>query len=271
MRALQTWLWKKGLRPGDLTSAELLAARSSAQASLVTDQRIRRARLASGFDPLPAGAEDLALRQWQGQFEDLATATQRLAAVGLDEARFKADLREELLDLAWLEGKIAKRMRPITETELEKWHQNHPQAFHVPEAHHVAHLFLKDQAGREQAITNLHQRLQTGETTWEAAVAKHSEDVSTRQTAGDLGWVTRDRMPAPFMEAVEKVAQDQISGPVRTKLGWHLIRVLEKRPGHMPSWQDCREEIQAELENENRQAALRELLAELEKTAAARE
>lgn len=268
-RALQAWLWKKGLRPGDLASTELASARSSAQASLVTNQTLRKARIASGFDQLQPGAEDLALRQWQQQFEHITSAAQRLASAGLDETRFKAALREELLDLAWLEQEIAKRMRPITETDLEKWHRSHPQSFRVPEAHHVAHLFLKDQAGREQEIANIHQRLQAGELTWEAAVAGYSEDVRSRQTGGNLGWVSHERMLASFMEAVEQTAQGQISGPVRTKLGWHLVRVIEKRPGYTAPWQECQEEIRAAVENEQRQTALRELLAELEKTATA--
>ena len=76
---------------------------------------------------------------------------------------------------------------------------------------------------------------------------------------GDLGWITITRMPADFMQAVEKLPLGKISAPVETKLGWHLLRVDERHASRLPEFEEVRTEIIAMLDQQRREKALREL------------
>ncbi|MEZ4389330.1 MAG: SurA N-terminal domain-containing protein [Candidatus Krumholzibacteriia bacterium] len=69
--------------------------------------------------------------------------------------------------------------------------------------------------------------IESGEQTFEAAAAVYSED-ATADSGGDLGTFDRNRMVAPFTEAAFSLPVGQISDPIRTEFGYHLIEVLEQ-------------------------------------------
>ena len=59
--------------------------------------------------------------------------------------------------------------------------------------------------------------------------AKLNSEDATAAKGGDLGWINPGDTVGEFQEAMNKLAIDQISGPVRSPFGWHLIQVLERR------------------------------------------
>jgi peptidyl-prolyl cis-trans isomerase C len=61
------------------------------------------------------------------------------------------------------------------------------------------------------------------------------------------------------MQAVEKLPLGKISDPVQTKLGWHLIRVDERRSSRLPKFEEVKAEIIAMLDQQRREKALKEL------------
>ena len=80
-----------------------------------------------------------------------------------------------------------------------------------------------------------------------AQVAKDSsEDPSSQARGGDLGWFTQDQFGPDFGQPVAALADGQVSQPVRTQAGWHLIERLESR--------------QANVGDENRRAQMRETI-----------
>lgn len=79
----------------------------------------------------------------------------------------------------------------------------------------------------KQRIEQLALRIQRGES-FEDLARVHSEDASAPQ-GGDLGWLSPGETVPPFEEAMDQLASNEISGPVRSQFGWHLIRVLERR------------------------------------------
>ena len=61
-----------------------------------------------------------------------------------------------------------------------------------------------------------------------ALAAEYSSDTTSAVNGGDLGWFGRGRMVAPFEEAAFSLEVGEISEPIRTDFGYHLIEVLEK-------------------------------------------
>lgn len=105
-----------------------------------------------------------------------------------------------------------------------------------------------------------------------AELAKqHSEDSETAKRGGDLGFRARGRMPAEFDEAAFSLEPGQISEPVRTVFGVHLVKVEEKREGDVPD-DVAKREIAARLyaTERAREAAKRAAEADLEALRAGR-
>ena len=98
---------------------------------------------------------------------------------------------------------------------------------------HVRHILLKQDASMtveeaQKQADNLYQQLKSGKDF--ATLAKHySLDVSSAVKGGDLGWVTGGELVPSFEQAMNELAVMEISKPVKSPFGWHLIQVLERK------------------------------------------
>jgi peptidyl-prolyl cis-trans isomerase D len=89
-----------------------------------------------------------------------------------------------------------------------------------------------------------------------AALAReHSQDAATAPKGGELGWFSADQMIEPFAKAAFGAKPGEIVGPVRTKFGWHVIRVEEKRPAMDRPFEEVKGEIAARLLRDDRALA----------------
>jgi peptidyl-prolyl cis-trans isomerase C len=97
-----------------------------------------------------------------------------------------------------------------------------------------------------------------------AALAKEkSKDPSGAQNGGDLGWFTKDQMVPEFADAAFKLDKGQISDPVHTQFGWHIIRVDDKRMKPVPTF----DQVKPQLANYVARQAQEQLVDGLRKTA----
>ena len=77
-----------------------------------------------------------------------------------------------------------------------------------------------------------------------ATLAKEkSKDPSGAQNGGDLGWFTKDQMVPEFADAAFKLDKGQISDPVHTQFGWHIIRVDDKRMKPVPTFDQIKPQL----------------------------
>ncbi|HZR61010.1 MAG TPA: peptidylprolyl isomerase [Xanthobacteraceae bacterium] len=96
-----------------------------------------------------------------------------------------------------------------------------------------------------------------------AALAKEKSKDPGAANGGDLGYFTKDQMVPEFAEAAFKLDKGQISDPVHTQFGWHIIKVEDKRTKPTPSF----DQVKPQLENFVAHRAQAELVDSLRKTA----
>ena len=98
-----------------------------------------------------------------------------------------------------------------------------------------------------------------------AELAKgNSTDTGSGANGGDLGWFGMGMMVKPFEDAVVAAKVGEVTGPVQSEFGWHLILVKETRVAEQPTLDQMRDELAAEVEN----AAITAKIDELTKGAA---
>lgn len=96
----------------------------------------------------------------------------------------------------------------------------------------VRHILVKtndlvDDNEAQKRLLALKQRITDGDDFATLARA-HSDDKGSALKGGSLDWVGPDDLVKPFQEAMEKLAINEISEPIQTQFGWHLIQVLER-------------------------------------------
>jgi peptidyl-prolyl cis-trans isomerase C len=78
-------------------------------------------------------------------------------------------------------------------------------------------------------------------------LAKKSSDGPSAQTGGDLGYFSRGQMVKPFEDAAFTLQPGQISDPIQTEFGWHVIKVEDKRNRPLPSFEEVKDQLMASL------------------------
>jgi peptidyl-prolyl cis-trans isomerase C len=100
---------------------------------------------------------------------------------------------------------------------------------------HARHILLPDEESAKAAL----KRVRAGEDFAKVAT-ELSKDPGGE--GGDLGWFTRDRMVPEFADAAFKLEPGQISEPVKSQFGWHIIKVEEKRTKTFPPFDQVKDQ-----------------------------
>lgn len=78
-----------------------------------------------------------------------------------------------------------------------------------------------------------------------AAIAKEkSKDPGSKESGGDLGYFTKDQMVPEFAEVAFKLDKGQLSDPVKTQFGWHVLKVEDKRNRPIPEFDKVKDQIE---------------------------
>lgn len=161
--------------------------------------------------------------------------------------------REKLLMQSLL-SKVAKEA--TTDAALHKVYDAAAKASKPETEIHARHILVATKAEAEAAL----KRIKGGED-----FAKVAKEVSKDSAAdgGDLGWFTKERMVPEFAEAAFKLKVGQISDPVKTQFGWHIIQVEGKRQTKFPPFDQVKEQVTRYVV----QKAQSEMISELRKGA----
>jgi peptidyl-prolyl cis-trans isomerase SurA len=135
----------------------------------------------------------------------------------------------------------------------------------VVEQTHVRHILIKlseitsENEGRQKLI-GIKERLENG-TKFEDMAKQYSEDPSSNN-GGDLGWINPGDTVPEFEKTMKQLNINQISDPIKTPFGWHLIQVLERRSQDM-SKESARIQARQQIKMRKSEEAYQDWLQEL--------
>ena len=172
------------------------------------------------------------------------------------------DLNARQLLNAQIKGKTS-----ISNKDVKKYYEENKSKFQRPEAYHARHIlaaYFPPEALRNQTIKELKknkeffarmaeekidkviEELKKG-TDFKELAKNQSDDESSRETGGDLDYIYKGIFDASFDEAAEKLNPGEISGKIKTRFGFHVIQLIEKKPPEMASFDEMKPGIQKHL------------------------
>jgi peptidyl-prolyl cis-trans isomerase D len=188
------------------------------------------------------------------------------AAVKVDDARAKAwydahpddYLSKESVRLQYAELRLDTVAAAVTvnPAELEAWYKQNQARYVEPEKRHARHILItaggKDAAADAAALAKAQavlKELRAGGD-FAALARKYSQDPGSARQGGDLGWALRGAYVQAFADKVFAMKPGEISDPVKTQFGYHIIRLEEVQAEHGKTLADSRALIEGDYRRE---------------------
>ena len=125
-------------------------------------------------------------------------------------------------------------------------YQAESKAFEVPAQTHARHILLtgdgdEPRAQAEKLLADI-----KGGASFEELAKAQSKDPGSAAKGGDLGFFAEGRMVPEFDAALKDMKPGEVSAPVKTQFGWHLIQLVERRPAGKRPYDEVRQDLQSE-------------------------
>jgi len=175
-----------------------------------------------------------------------------------------AELKQKTAALLTIQKLFQEHVYPrvaVTEEEIRRYYETHVKDFEEPEQVHAAQIVVKgiDDARRVQ------QQLRSGKKF--AELARRYSLSPDAKLGGDLGFFPRGVMPPQFDEVAFKLGVSQVSDVVSTDYGFHLFKVLERKPARKRELREVRTQVELKLITEKRGEAQVEYVNALKRKA----
>ncbi|MBI2187527.1 MAG: peptidyl-prolyl cis-trans isomerase [Acidobacteria bacterium] len=152
-----------------------------------------------------------------------------------------------------LDREQAQKRIVIPVTEAQRYYNNNINQYQTPEQIRASHILLntsgKDEAAVRTQAESVLQQAKAGADFAELA-KKFSEDPGSRDNGGDLDYFNRGRMVPEFETAAFALEPGQLSDIVRTQYGFHIIKLVDKKPAVTRPFEEVRTQIEEQLRTE---------------------
>lgn len=224
-----------------------------------------------------------AIRKPYGNDEEFEKAL-KARNITLDDLKnsMKVDINARQLLNDQIKGKIT-----IADADVKKYYEDNKKKFHRPEAYRTRHILAaifppemlkstpvaelqskKEELTRkaEERIDGILKELKEG-TNFEELAKTKSDDEASRENGGDLDVIYKGIFDPSFDEAVSKLKPGEISGKVETRFGFHVIKLIEKKPSEQAPFDELEKAIQKHLFMEEAKNLVTAYIEELRKNA----
>jgi peptidyl-prolyl cis-trans isomerase C len=127
-----------------------------------------------------------------------------------------------------------------TEAEMKKLYDESVAKMQPEEEVRARHILVKTEAEAKDVLAKV-----KGGADFEKLAREISIDPSAKTNGGDLEYFSKGQMVAEFSEAAFKLDKGQVSEPVKTQFGFHIIKVEDKRTKPLPKYDEVKEQVQA--------------------------
>jgi peptidyl-prolyl cis-trans isomerase C len=208
---------------------------------------------------VPDADVDARIAAIKKQFPSEDVFTQMLATQKMSLVTLRANQRDDLAVQKLLTD-VLKDKTAATPEQIDTFYKQNLDRFKQPEQVRASHILVSVPQGADEATkakskakaSDLLKQVKAGKDF--AALAKeNSQDAGSAVNGGDLGYFRPGQMVGPFNEVAFKLAPGAVSDLVETQFGFHIIKVVDKKPAQTAPLDEVRDQLKQYLEGQNRQ------------------
>ena len=240
------------LHAEDLSAAKVMAT--------VNGQEITLGQMVALRGSLPAEYQNLPDDVlFNGILDQLIQQT-ALAQLGEKAVSAKDEARLEIDRRAYLAGAVLDKTaaQAVTEEGVKAEYEAKYAGAEPSREYHAAHILLKT----EDEAKAVKEAIDGGADFTEQAKMKSTGP--SGPNGGDLGWFELSVMVKPFADALSAMKPGEVSGPVQTEFGWHVIKLFDTRLAEAPKLEDVRAELEGDLRSKAVEAQVTEVVSKSE-------
>jgi len=170
------------------------------------------------------------------------------------------DMKKRVIVEAYLKKKVEEQVK-LSDADLQKFYDQNKDKFKAGEQVRASHILVKT----EKEAQDVQAQLKAG-AKFEDLAKKVSVDPAG-QKGGDLGWFGKGNMIPDFEKVAFSLKEGETSGIVKTKFGYHIIKLTGKRPAGILPFADVKEQLKASLMPEKQQEVFKKVKDDLKKNA----
>ncbi len=175
---------------------------------------------------------------------------------GLDQGDEYKLYQQFVVDQALYQAYVGNDIvKAVTDADVKAAYDKQVAAMPAQDEVHARHILLSS----EDDAKAIKAQLDAG-ADFETLAKQKSTEPGAAQSGGDLGYFTADKMVKPFADAAFALKVGEISQPIQTQFGWHIIQVLDRRPAAKPTLDELSDQIRQQLYGQK----FRDLLAKLQ-------
>lgn len=184
-----------------------------------------------------------------------------------DEAKIKETIRMQIQVERKLED-ICKDLPGPSKEDIDKFYDQNKEQFKSPEQIKVSHIikhinWQADEAAAENVIKKALEELKKGEV-FETLAQKYSD---CPENGGDLGYITRGKMVEEFEDVVFNLAVGQASGVFRTRFGFHIAKLYDRKPPALTELKEVKDQIVNTLQEQAKSKTIDDFIDKLKSKA----
>ncbi len=266
--AFNTAVQSAGIKVDDLTPDQKLEGYRQLLDEIIMEKLISKASEGQTVSDADVDAE---LAKIKTQFPSEEEFNKQLTAAGQSPEKLNESVKKMLIQQKWMESKMGPT--EVTPEEAQKFYSENQAEFQEPETVKASHiLFLVKKEDSEDVVKAKLAAAKKAATRAKkedfTKLAKElSEEPGAKESGGDLGYFSKDRMVPEFAEVAFNQKVNTVSEPVRTQFGWHVIKVTDKKPAGTLPYDQVKDQLSGFLKNDKQRKAAQDVIKSLQDSA----
>jgi peptidyl-prolyl cis-trans isomerase C len=258
-------LASSGINADDLTADQKMAGYREILDELIVDKLI--SRKASSVDIKDADLEAEVARI-KGQFPSEDAFKAEMTKAGENDSSFRDSVKKMIQQQKWMESQIGDKAT-VSDADIKKFYDGNKKEFEHPEMVRASHILIrvpedadeKVVAEKKKAADAALARVTSKKEDFTTVAKEVSEEPGAKESGGDLNFFPKDRMVPEFANAAFAMKKGDISKePVRTKFGWHVINVTDRKDSGTMPYDEVKGQVGSYLEGGKRRDAVRTII-----------
>ncbi len=195
------------------------------------------------------------LKKLKERFPSEVEFKSALSKANLSEDALKSQFKRGMAIQRFIDKQFVQRIT-VSDKESKGYYDSHPDLFKQPEQARASHILIKVDPGADvsqkadarKKMEKIQERVQKGEDF--AALAKEFSEGPSSARGGDLGYFGRGKMVKPFEEKAFALQPGEVSDIVETQFGYHLIKVMDKKPETTIAYENIKDKLVQHLKRE---------------------